>query len=462
MIRISLFSLVALTSLVACGTTSEVRTPSSLPAAQMEFIEARTPGVVTTALPAQWWHLFDDTELDAHVERALTANADLHIAIANLETARAMVRQADAIRLPATVIESGAGPDQADKQPSTSSIPKTSYELGATVAYEIDLFGRLSSGVRAARADAAASAALVDAARIAVIGDTVAAYIDYCGAVQTRTLTKSLVRAHEHSFQLIDQQFQEGEVSPLEVAQAQTVLQRARANLAPLEADRRRALFRLATLEGFPPSATDGWHLSCHSIPKIEVPLPVGDGTALLARRPDIREAEQRVIAATARIDIAHADLYPKISLGSSLGLIAGRFDAILTPLITWSFPNRSAVRARIAAAKGQEAAALATWDAVILRALREVETALADYRAEQIRRAELMSALIESEKAVRRAQARFRLGADSYLLVLDAERTRTDIATLAATSDLRIAQTQIALFRALGGGWKQPSGQVK
>lgn len=114
MIRISLFSLVALTSLVACGTTSEVRSPLSLPAAQTEFIEAHTPGVVATALPAQWWHLFDDTELDAHVERALAANADLHIAIANLETARAMVRQADAIRLPATVIESGAGPDQAD------------------------------------------------------------------------------------------------------------------------------------------------------------------------------------------------------------------------------------------------------------------------------------------------------------------------------------------------------------
>lgn len=456
------FGLIALASLAACGTISEVRSPSLLPAAQSEFIEANTPGVITTMLPDQWWRLFDDTELNTHVERALTANADLRVAVANLETARAMVRQANAIRLPTTIIESGAGPDRADKQPSTASVPKSNYDLGMMVAYEIDLFGRLSSGVRAARADAEASAALMDAAKITVVGDTVSAYIDYCSAVQMHMLTQTLVHAHERSLQLVSQQFQEGEISPLEVAQAQTVLQRARAGLAPLEADRRRALFRLATLEGFLPATADTWHLSCKNIPKISAPLPVGDGAALLARRPDIHEAEQRVIAATARIDVAHADLYPKISLGGSAGLIAGGFDAILTPLITWSFPNQSAARAKIAVAQGQEAAALAIWDTTILRALQEVETTLADYRAEQIRRAELTSALIESEKAVRRAHARFRLGADSYLLVLDAERTRTDIATLGAASDLRIAQTQVALFRALGGGWKQPPEQVK
>jgi NodT family efflux transporter outer membrane factor (OMF) lipoprotein len=461
MIRNSLLGLLALPALAACGATGEVRSPASLPAAQGNFVEGNAPNIAPTALPPQWWRLFDDAELDAHVERALAANADLRVALANLEVARATARQAAASRLPATVLESGAGPDRADRQPSTSSVPKTSYELGATVAYEIDLFGRLSGGARAARADLAASAALMDAARIAVAGDTVAAYIDYCGAVQTRGLTRTLVEAHERSLALVQQQLQQGEVSPLEVAQAQTALQRARAGLPALEADRRRALFRLATLEGLPPVAADGWRLSCNAIPALKAPLPIGDGAALLARRPDIREAEQRVIAATARIDIARADLYPRISLGGSAGLIAGGFDAILTPLISWSFPNRSIARAKIAAAQGTEAAALASWDAAILRALREVESALADYRAERSRRAELASALGESEKAARRAQARFRLGADSYLLVLDAERTRTDIATLGAASDLRLAQIEIALFRALGGGWEQPSGQT-
>ena len=257
MIRKLSFSLIVLTSLAACGTISEVRSPSLLPAAQSEFIEANMPGVITATLPDQWWHLFDDTELNTHVERALATNADLRVAVANLETARAMARQADAIRLPTTIIESGAGPDRADKQPSTSSIPKTSYELGATVAYEIDLFGRLSSGVRAARADAKAFAALMDTARITVVGDTISAYIDYCSAVQIYTLTQALVHAHERSLQLVSRQLQEGEISPLEVAQARTVLQRIRAGLAPLEADRRRALFRLATLEGFLPTAAD-------------------------------------------------------------------------------------------------------------------------------------------------------------------------------------------------------------
>lgn len=460
--RKQVLALAMIAALSGCGAGTVARVPTSLPAAKAEFVEADAPRVVRSELPEQWWRLFDDAELDAHVARALAANADLRVAVANLETARASARLAEAARLPATVIESGAGPDRADKQPSTSSVPKSSYDLGATLAYEVDLFGRVGAGVRAARADVAASAALMDAARIAVVGDTVAAYVDFCAAVRNQALNEELVAAHERSLQLVSQQFVQGDVSPLEVAQARTAMERARAALPTLQADRRRALFRLATLEGLTPAAADQWTLSCRAVPTIAVPLPVGDGTTLISRRPDIREAEQRLLAATAQIEVTRADLYPRISLGGSAGLIGGGFDAILTPLIAWSFPNQSGTRAKIAAARGKEAAALAGWDASILRALREVESALADFRAEQQRRNRLASAFDESEKAARRARARFRLGADSYLPVLDAERTRTDLAIQNSASDLRIAQIQIALFRALGGGWQQPAQQTR
>ena len=140
------------------------------------------------------------------------------------------------------------------------------------------------------------------------------------------------------------------------------------------------------------------------------------------------------------------------------MGLTGGGFDAFATPLISWAFVDRTSVRARIAAARGAEAAALVNWDAVMLRALREVESALADYSAERTRRTALRQALAEAETAMTRARARYRLGAESYLLVLDAERSHIEAAALIAGSDLRIAQLQVLLFRALGGGWQQAS----
>lgn len=437
----------------ACASVSPGPAAQAPAAARGPFVEAE--GASPTPLPPNWWRLFDDPVLDAHVQRALAANTDLRVALANLEVSRAAARQADAARLPATVIESGAGPERADRQPSTSSVPKTSYELGATVAFEIDLFGRLRSAATAAKADAEASLAAHDAVRVTVAADTVATYLDLCGAQANAALAKSLAASQQRSYDLVAEQLKAGEVSPLELAQAGALRDQAAAALPGFEADRRRAVFRLATLEGLTPRESAGLESACAAPPRITTPLPVGDGAALIARRPDIREAERKLAAATARIEVAKADLYPRIQLGGSGGLIGGGSDAILTPLITWAFPNQGAVRARIAAAHGQAGAALATWDGVMLRALSEVETALSDYRAESARRQVLASALAQSERAVARAASRHRLGADSYLLVIDAERSRNGAASQLLVSDLRLAQVQVSLFRALGGGWE-------
>ncbi|MEP7311285.1 MAG: efflux transporter outer membrane subunit [Pseudomonadota bacterium] len=441
------------TQLQACVTRLDPLSPSV--SATSGFVGASGADVAVTALHPGWWRLFGNAELDAHVRRAIAANADLRVAVANLDVARASGRLARSAYLPATVIESGAGPERADRQPSTSSVPKTSYELGVTLAYEIDLFGRLRANTRAMRADARASAAAHDAVRAAVVSDTVSAYIDYCGAVANQRVVRDQVAGHERGLELVSHQLDQGEVSPLEQAQSRTALQRVLASLPPFEADRQRALFRLSTLQGVTPGSGATPRPACTTVPIISRAIPVSDGAALIARRPDIREAEQRLVAATARIGVATADLYPRISLGASGGLIAGAYDAILTPLLTWSFPIQSAARAKIAAARGNQAAALAAWDSAILKALSEVESALADYHAERARARWLATAAVDSERAVRAATARFRLGADSYLLVLDSIRTHNDIALQRATSDARVAQIGVALFRALGSGWE-------
>lgn len=448
----------ALCTVVGCAVG---RTPP--PAAAVSpsgpFIETRAD-LSSSPVPHEWWRLFADPQLDAHIERALAANTDLRIAAANLEVAQTSLRQARAARLPATVIESGAGPERADRQPSTSSVPKSSYEIGATIAYEADLFGRIRSTVAAARADSQASLAARDAARMMVIADTATAYIGLCGATASVRIARHRLQAQDRSVALVERQLAAGEVSPLELSQAKSLFEQVRSSIPPLEAERRRTLFVLGTLQGVKPEDADRMIADCDEPPRIKGDLPTGDGLALMSRRPDIREAQHKLAAATARIGVATADLYPKISLGASAGRIGGGFDSILTPLITWSFPNQSAARLKIAAAKGTEAAALANWDAAILRGLREVETVLAEYRGEMERRAALESALTESEKTAVRAQARYRLGADSYLPVLDAERSRNDIAIQRVSLETRLALLQVALFRALGAGWQQPPAQ--
>lgn len=453
MIALRSLALVALLGVTACATPSN-RPPVAPPAALGAFVGAADGAVAAAEPPADWWRLYDDPALDLHVTRALAANADLRVAFANLEAARATAGLADAGRWPATVVESGAGPERADRQPSTSSVPKTSYELGATFLFELDLFGRLKAAALAAEADAEAVAAARDAVRVAVVADTTSAWLDLCAAGARLQLAKGLLAAQQRSVDLVTEQRRAGEVSPLEVAQAALLRDQALAALAPIEAEERRARLRLATLEGRTPTQADA---VCLGSPVIHEPLPVGDGARLIARRPDVREAERRLAAADARAFGARADLYPRIQLGGSGGLIGGGSDAILTPLITWAFPNQAAPRARVAAANAGAEAARAHWDRTLLKALEDVEAALSDYRAEHLRTAALRSAEAESERALVRARARHRLGADSYLLVVDAERTRNAAATQRLAADVRVSQLQVSLFRALGGGWARP-----
>ena len=184
-----------------------------------------------------------------------------------------------------------------------------------------------------------------------------------------------------------------------------------------------------------------------------------GGGAALLARRPDIRAAERELAAATARIGVATAELYPDISLGGSIGATAtaigdlvtgGAFRYALGPLISWSFPNTSGARARIARAEASADAALARFDGTWLRALEETESALARYAKELDRVATLRRAREQSAEAARIARLRFEAGRDPFQVVLDAERSLAQI-----EAEAQLSNNQIAVFLALGGGWK-------
>ncbi len=445
----------------ACMTAPEPPPVIAPPMATGPF--ASVPTASIAPVPDDWWRLYDDPVLDRLVQASLAANADLRVAYANLDGARAALRQAQAARLPQTTIESGLGVDNPAGQPSASSnVPTTDYDIAVTASWDTDLFGRLRSAALAARADAEAQAAALDGLRVAVVADTVLAYIELCGATQALAVTGEQVSVQERSLAIVRRQLAAGDVSPLEVSQAANLVASIRATLAPFAAAQDNARYRLATLAGRPPTEARANPVMCAKPPRLRDVAPVGDGTALLLRRPDIREAERRLAAAAARIGVARADLYPRVNLGGAIGLLTGGLVATASPLVSWAFPNQAPARARLAQARASERGALAGWDVAVLRALREVETALATYDAEVRRNGLMGEARAQGQLYARRAAARVRLGDAAPLLRLDADRTVAQASLAVAQSDLAVAQAQVALFRALGGGWRSGAAPLQ
>ena len=281
--------------LLASACMSVPKPPATVAPPSATGAFASLPVASIEPVPDDWWRLYEDPALDELVGAALTANAELRVAYANLDGARAALRQARAARLPQTTIESALGVDNPASQPSASgNVPTTDYDIAATASWDIDLFGRLRSGSAAARADAEAQAAIVDGLRVAVVADTVLAYVDLCGATRAIAAAREVAAAQDRSVELMREQFRAGEVSPLEVSQVATTAAATRAAIAPFEAQRANALYRLATLQGRPPAEARSYSFTCTAAPRLRTAAPVGDGTALLLRRPDVREAERR------------------------------------------------------------------------------------------------------------------------------------------------------------------------
>ena len=236
-----------------------------------------------------------------------------------------------------------------------------------------------------------------------------------------------------------------------------------RANLPPLEARRRTALYRLAVLTGEVPSQFPAEVAQCATPPRVASAIPVGDGAALLRRRPDVRQAERQLAGATARIGVATGELYPNITLGASVGAVgmmsqfndANTWKFSLGPLISWNLPATSSARSHVAQAKANTTGALARFDAVVLTALRETESALTVYARELDRNAALRAARDQSALAARQSARLYQFGRTDFLSQLDADRTLASAETMLAASDAQLAADQVQLFLALGGGWE-------
>jgi outer membrane protein, multidrug efflux system len=441
-------------------------------AAQQPFVSSGDPALSDTPVPQSWWHLYEDHRLDEWVEEALRSNTDLRQADANLERSRAALKETRALRQPSVAVNGRVQYAQpAGEQYLQPITPprSTSYDTELTVGYDLDLFGGIRRGIEAARADDEAVEAARDLVRVNVAAETIRAYVDACGAGMQLEAAVRVLSVQQQSLALTERLLQAGRAIDLDVTRARQQVDQQTGVIPSFEAARRNALFRLATLTGKPPALFARDLETCASPPRLTHTLPVGDGSALLKRRPDVRQAERELAAATANIGVQTAQLYPDIALGIPVGSIGAARDAYKSPTNFWGIgavlswqANQSAARARIQEAKASTKMALANFDGVVLVALRDAETALNTYVHDLQREDSTRKARDEAERAVRDSERLQVEGRATSLAVIDSQGTYAASEQTLAQLETALAQDQVAVFLALGGGWGEVTPPAK
>ncbi|MGO9991880.1 MAG: efflux transporter outer membrane subunit [Steroidobacteraceae bacterium] len=434
------------------------------PDLQGGFVGASGAPVSRDSVPERWWQLYADPVLDGLIEDAMTANTDLRAAAANLARARAVSAEAQAAGRPQ--IAAGAVVERSQESAQsyllTERLPVWNLaDARAGVSYQVDLFGKIRRATEAARADAEATEAALDVARVSVVGDVTRAYVSACAAGYELAQAQETVDLQLRSVAVTTRLAAAGRGTAIDVTRGRALVDQSRAAIPVFEARRRAALYKLAVLTGRPPAQFPKALESCADLPHLSQPIPVGDGAALLKRRPDVRQAERSLAAATARIGVATAALYPSVSIGfsaGSTGLLSDIGESVanfwhLGSLISWTFPS-GRERARLKQSDAAADAALARFDGVVLNALRETETSLMVYARDLDRNAALRAARDEATEAEQQVQRLYRAGRSPYLSTLDARRTRDASDAALAASDSQIADDQVSLFLVLGGGW--------
>ncbi|HEX8543962.1 MAG TPA: efflux transporter outer membrane subunit [Pseudomonas sp.] len=425
---------------------------------------------ISAPVPADWWRLYQDPRLDQLVQQAMASNTDLRIAAANLQRARYQTAEAQAaggfssgVKIGAERLqESGEAFLLADKVPVGNV-----GNVGITTSYQFDLFGTLQRGIEAAKANVDATQAAADTARITLVADVVRAYTQVCAANEEHDIALESLDLQQQGVTLTQRLRDAGRGDETQVTRSQTQFKSLRAELPRYEALRQAGLFRLSMLLAKPLNQLPAGVATCNELPHIAQVMPVGDGAALLKRRPDVRQAERRLAAATAEIGVATGELYPDISIGATVGTV-GLLENLgkpatnrwgFGPLLNWTIPSNGS-RARIHQAEASTQAALARFDGVVLNAIRETQTGLAQYTALLERRDALADAEQSARQAADQTHRFFQAGRESFLADLQATRTYTDVRAQLAMANTQVAMGQIDLFLALGGGWEN-AGKV-
>jgi multidrug efflux system outer membrane protein len=455
-VRVLLVAVLALSA--ACGVRRPYVAPEVPPAALSHVDTALT---VEQPFDVRWWQQFDDPVLDDLVGRALAANHDVRMAVARVDQARAFFDDVALDRFPTAV--AGASVDRRDQAiPGLSERPRpiTTYRAGFDAFWEIDVFGRVRSQVRAAAANAESFQADADDVRVSVAAEVARNYFEMRGLQQQLAVAeRSLVNQRE-TLRLTQVRRDAGIGEEQDVASAAARVAAIEASIPPIRTAIAQREHHIAVVIGVRPGALNA-DLSPRSYPPLTKALAIGEPGSLLRRRPDVRAAERRLAATTAREGVAAAELFPQISITGFLGLLAGRGNLFnvsdtrawaVTPALSWAAFDLGSARARLRGAEGATRESIAEFEQVVLRALEETENALVNYRGEQERLVRLADQARESTRAATIARVRYQAGVVDFLALLDAERTQLQAEDAVAQAEANVFTSVIALYKALGG----------
>ncbi|MFJ3048314.1 efflux transporter outer membrane subunit [Herbaspirillum chlorophenolicum] len=420
----------------------------------------------------EWWKIFSDDSLNALEDRAQQANQDLKAAAARLGQARALTKDARSAYFPQ--VDAGIGATRQRQSPASQSLPAdantqpfTLYRAQVGVSYEVDLFGRVSSNVDAATADAQRSEALFHSVLLALQADVAQQYFLVRELDAALELYRGTVELRGQSLKLVQRRFDEGDISEVDVARAKSELASAQSEAFGIARQRATAEHALAILLGSTPAE---FSLPARPLTRISIGIPSGLPSTLLERRPDIAAAERAMAAANARVGVAKSAFFPSLNLTGGLGYESAQLGDLfnwssrtflLGPLVgtALSMPLFDGGRrqAGVDRARASYEEQVSTYRGTVLNAFREVEDNLANLRILGDQNQAQDEAVAASARAAKLSHTQYREGAVSYFDVIDADRTVLQQQRVSVQLDGERARSTVNLIRALGGGWGTP-----
>ncbi|KMQ80910.1 Outer membrane component of tripartite multidrug resistance system [Candidatus Burkholderia pumila] len=460
---------------------------------------ADAPSVVQTSADPdpRWWKQFHDATLDSLIDDAVSGNLNLQAAVLRIAEAREQSVSAAVAGLPqisanASVkreqlgikgfLQSQGVYDQVNQAGANAATirgaldqatsPSTLYQDGFDASWELDLFGRVRRSVESANAQTQAQIESRNDALVSLESEVARTYSQLRGAQAIKQITLAEIDAEQQILDLTREQACVGLTSQQDVQSASAQVGILQAQLPRLDAQIAQAMNGLSVLTGSPPGTLDV-ELTDNSgsavVPPVPPTVPVGLPSTLARRRPDIRQAEAQLHAATAEVGVAVAQLYPDISLTGQVGIRATKASYLahwsslfwsVGPSISLPIFEDGALRANVRVAKAEAGAAALQYRRTVLSALQDVDNALVNYRTEQDRRAALVRTVEANRISLQLATDIYHKGITAFVTVLDAERQLAQTRTQLAQSTVNVTTNFIAVYKSLGGGWQEDAAQ--
>lgn len=470
--------------LSACASGPRYRTPKAdEPAAFTAQVNPSNPAATANAASAvsvdlsTWWRSLNDAELNSLVDRAVKSNLDVEIALDRLQAARAyeavilgyVLPEVDASgaagRGTGSDLTKGRGGQALRSADNGAGLQHINTIVGFDAVWEIDLFGKFRREFQAVRAETEAARAARYGVLTSVIADVVRAYVDLRGFQIRAGILHHASDVMRESLRIVNIRYERGITNELDVALATRELATLEGQIAPVEAEVRASQYALAVLVGEYPENMVAELSKPDLIPTMPAAAAPGVPIDLLKRRPDIQQAERELAAATARIGVATASLFPDVTVSASIGSQSQGWGTLpnvskhiwsFGPGAIWPLLDFGALDAQVEVADFAAKANFANYRKAILNAVEQVDSSLDAYEAQEYRMLKLTDAVTAGQRAVDLATARYNRGLTDYLNVVDAERELYDLQEQYAEAQVSQGEQFVQLYKSLGGGWQE------